>query len=704
MLKIIIFVEYKFKTTIMKKIYFLLLSILMTSVSFAQVIITELADPNNDASARYVEIYNAGATGFDLTGYELRRWTNATATPQVTGIDLTPIGTLAAGQFATIAANQTAFTAAYGFAATLEGGTGGAVDSNGDDQVAILDASDAIVDIFGVPGEDGSLTCHEFEDGRAERKAGITMPVATWDESEWNVWADSAVTGCTSHTQAPQDSPGAFDPGAWIGTATGPTITVGADVTGLDYFEGNGPSAEQSFSVEGVNLTTNITVTPPTNFEISTTSGSGFSTSPIVLTETGGSVSATVIYVQLAAGLTANTYNGNATITSGALAEMVNLDGTVSPAVPQFSVFGTPGDLNYGVGTGPSNVESISVEGLFLTNGITVTAPANFEVSLSSMGTFTPSVTVPQSSGTVANTDVFIRLASGLPVNSYSGDIIVSSSPAANQTVTLTGNVFGAATNALVLVGVYDGPLTGGIPKGIELVALADIPDLSVFGISSVTNGAGSSAGTVEYNFPADAVSAGDRIFLATEATEFANFFGFAPTYTNGVVGINGDDAIELYEGTTIIDTFGDVDMDGSGEAWDYLDGWAYRVSNTGPDGGFVVGNWTYSGINVFDGETTNATAATPYPIDVYTNTLLSTEDFTSTNFSIYPNPTSTGFVNITTTSNAAVNVTVFDILGKQVLFQTINNRLDVSNLKTGVYILQLNQDGATTTKKLVIK
>jgi hypothetical protein len=73
--------------------------------------------------------------------------------------------------------------------------------------------------------------------------------------------------------------------------------------------------------------------------------------------------------------------------------------------------------------------------------------------------------------------------------------------------------------------------------------------------------------------------------------------------------------------------------------------------------------------------------------------------------FSIYPNPAKSDFVNITTTSNEKINVTVFDILGKQVISQTINNnRLNVSILNTGVYILKLNQNGATTTKKLVIK
>ena len=87
-----------------------------------------------------------------------------------------------------------------------------------------------------------------------------------------------------------------------------------------------------------------------------------------------------------------------------------------------------------------------------------------------------------------------------------------------------------------------------------------------------------------------------------------------------------------------------------------------------------------------------------------WTAPTLSTENFETTEFTVYPNPASNGFVNITTASNEAINVSVFDVLGKKVLSQTINNRLNVSTLKSGVYILNLNQNGATTTKKLVIK
>ncbi|WP_299223357.1 T9SS type A sorting domain-containing protein [uncultured Aquimarina sp.] len=234
----------------MKKITFLLI-FLCSTVSFGQIIITELADPNDNASARYVEIYNVSSTDVDLTDWELRRWTNGNADPQTSGIDLTPIGTLAAGGFAVIAANGTEFEAVYGFAPTINAGTGGAADSNGDDQIAVFDASDTTIDIFGVPGEDGSGTCHEFEDGRAERVGSVTASASVFDEAEWNVWADSAVTGCTSHTLGAQDAAGIFDPGSWIGASSDPSLI--ASVSSAVFAPGT-TSVDVTFSVNNFTL------------------------------------------------------------------------------------------------------------------------------------------------------------------------------------------------------------------------------------------------------------------------------------------------------------------------------------------------------------------------------------------------------------------------------------------------------------------
>lgn len=88
-----------------------------------------------------------------------------------------------------------------------------------------------------------------------------------------------------------------------------------------------------------------------------------------------------------------------------------------------------------------------------------------------------------------------------------------------------------------------------------------------------------------------------------------------------------------------------------------------------------------------------------------FNDVTLSTDEFSVNSFKIYPNPTSVGYVNITSNNTNTMSVAVFDVLGKQVLNKTVsNNRLNVSALRSGIYIMKISQDKATVTKKLVIK
>ena len=673
----------------MKKFYAILFMIMVTFSVNAQLIITEIADPDNNVSARFIELTNIGQDSFDLTGYNLIRWTNGNSGPSSSSEkDLSSYGPVAAGDVLTFANNATEFQSVYGFAPTASFGTGGVADSNGDDQIALRNGT-TIYDIFGVPGEDGTGTAHEFEDGRAERKSTVTAPNPTWTANEWNVDNDGG------GGDGPQDAPGGFDPGEWIGLSVGndPVVTVGSDVSGLDYFEGYGPSSEGIFSVDGINLTGDITVAVSTNFEISLTSGSGFTNSLNVLSDQSGTASAT-IYVRLASGLTPDTYTGNASVTTtGADSQTVSLTGTVTAADPQITVTAFLDVLNYVISQGgPSAEDSFSVEGLFLSEDISVTAPVDFEVSLTSADSFSNEVTIsPNQSGTVVSTTVYVRLAAGLSAGNYTGNITVSTTGVTDELIAVEGNAYGPPTNSLVITGAYDGPLTGGTPKGIELYVLQDIQDLSLYGISSVSNGGGTSAGNVEYNFPADVVNAGTFIYLATEDTKFQEFFGFASTYQNNVVSINGDDSIELYENGQIIDTFGDVDTDATGEAWEYLDGWAYRTSGTGPEGTtFTPTNWVYSGANALDGESTNAEATSPFPAGTYAETA-SVIKFNNTEIYVYPNPVKAilNFIRL----KGTVRASVYDVTGRLFLQKQVNSSLDVSSLKAGIYIVKIENE-----------
>ena len=85
----------------------------------------------------------------------------------------------------------------------------------------------------------------------------------------------------------------------------------------------------------------------------------------------------------------------------------------------------------------------------------------------------------------------------------------------------------------------------------------------------------------------------------------------------------------------------------------------------------------------------------------------LSTTSFSNnSNFSMYPNPTNNGFVTITSGNSESVSVTIFDVLGKQVFTaqELTNNTLNVSSLNSGIYLVKITQNNASTIKKLVVK
>lgn len=151
----------------------------------------------------------------------------------------------------------------------------------------------------------------------------------------------------------------------------------------------------------------------------------------------------------------------------------------------------------------------------------------------------------------------------------------------------------------LVLFGVMDGDLSGGLPKAIVVLANADISDLSIYGLGSATNGGGS--GGQEFTFSGSAL-AGDKLIVASSMASldfFNDFFRDISVVVGGVANINGDDAVELFESSSVIDTYGDVNVDGTGQSWEYEDGYAVRTG--GSAGSFSEGNYDIQK-DAFDG------------------------------------------------------------------------------------------------------
>ena len=216
-------------------------------------LISEIADPANNSNARYVEIYNAGDEAVDLTDWILLLYANANPTASSTN---NLEGSIAAGETYVIANNAAEFETEFGFAPDLDGN----VNSNGNDNFELVAPDGTVIDVFGVPGEDGEGTDHDFEDGRAVRNADIMMPNSSYTASEWTITLDV------------DTSTGDYTPGSH------PDEDGGGDPTGIiqngDFESWTGGVLDIWTTESGTNVTEENTIvdegTSSARFEITT--------------------------------------------------------------------------------------------------------------------------------------------------------------------------------------------------------------------------------------------------------------------------------------------------------------------------------------------------------------------------------------------------------------------------------------------------
>lgn len=267
-----------------------------------------------------------------------------------------------------------------------------------------------------------------------------------------------------------------------------------------------------------------------------------------------------------------------------------------------------------------------------------------------------------------------------------------------------------------VLTAIVDGPCTGGLPKVCEIFAKGTV-DFTQFSFQNQTNanttwGTGANLldltplGTRTNEFVYIVLTNGS---LSIATTEFPSITT-SNSIESGVMNLNGDDRVRIINTSTsaVIDQFGVSDVDGTGSAWEWLDTYAKRNNGTGPDGAFVQANWTFAPVDDLDGDGVCVNAANPTLQTIVNlgNYTLSTKTFDAiAGLSMYPNPVTGNVLNISSTANLDMNVTIFDIVGKQVINTKVtNNTVNVSSLNAGVYIVKVTEDGKTATRKLVVR
>ena len=82
---------------------------------------------------------------------------------------------------------------------------------------------------------------------------------------------------------------------------------------------------------------------------------------------------------------------------------------------------------------------------------------------------------------------------------------------------------------------------------------------------------------------------------------------------------------------------------------------------------------------------------------------VLATRTFATLNFKMYPNPVKDNFVYVSSTQD--LDVIIYNVLGKTIETKHVspnNNKIDVSNLSKGIYLVKLTSDQGSITKKLV--
>ena len=129
-----------------------------------------------------------------------------------------------------------------------------------------------------------------------------------------------------------------------------------------------------------------------------------------------------------------------------------------------------------------------------------------------------------------------------------------------------------AQSSNLVLTGIMDFtvPSGGNDGKAIHVTAIDTITDLSLYGIGVANNGGGSDG--QEYTFDSISVYPGDNILVARSISAMSSYFDTCITEFDHIlqatssISQNGDDAIELFYNGNVVETFGDINLDGTGE------------------------------------------------------------------------------------------------------------------------------------------
>ena len=159
----------------------------------------------------------------------------------------------------------------------------------------------------------------------------------------------------------------------------------------------------------------------------------------------------------------------------------------------------------------------------------------------------------------------------------------------------------------LIISEVVDATLPGALPKFVELTNTSEVSiDLSDYGLGIYNNGNLTLTGGGSPTFLNGVLTPGDSYVISFENGDsagsgtFFDVYGFDPDFFGFNNIINGDDTIALFDSSeTVVDLYGVIGVDGTGEDWEYTDGFAFRNPNIlNSNSSFNISEWTFGGVN----------------------------------------------------------------------------------------------------------
>ncbi len=355
------------------------------------------------------------------------------------------------------------------------------------------------------------------------------------------------------------------------------------------------------------------------------------------------------------------------------------------------------------------SAQSTAVNGTTLEDTQAPSVPTNVVISNETDTAFTVTWTASTDNTAVTGYDVYLDGnlngstttattydVSGLtPSTTYAVTVrakdAVGNQSAASTPVNATTNT-SSSGNELFFSEYVEG---SGNNKAIEIVNITGSSiDLSQYNLRRQSNGAG--AWSTRYDL-SGMLASGDVVVVINGAADDATILAEADITVpnNGTapfgepLNFNGNDPVGLFKDNALIDIIGVFD----GGSGNFAQNTTLRrkSSVTGPTTTFDEANeWDSFPINTVDGLGSHTSTA-------------SVNDNVLNSFKIFPNPVAGNSIHISTTET--LRIAIYDLVGKKLLESTLdqtNDTVDISLLKSGIYLINVKTDTGAVTKKFI--